>query len=241
MSTKPTQVPLWATDATYTGGVEAGTDTKTEPDGARKAEGWEPAAKPPAQEFNWWWNLVGLWAQYLNDGALEGNHSIDGDLDVTGAADVTGNLDVGGTTTAVDLVLSGEDYHGDREVTVCPTSDTVVGTYASAINASAIRHVLSAGDFVAFDIGALASLRKGDRVKSIKIVTTSGDDATVELYDQTGATATLRAFTQTGEFDVIGGVEIEPDVPAALTQGQTLVMWITAGGSAVNIWTFTIT
>lgn len=60
MSTKPANDISWATDANYPAGPSyGGTPTKTEPITGRKAEGWDPAQKPPAQNFNWW-----MWAVY---------------------------------------------------------------------------------------------------------------------------------------------------------------------------------
>jgi hypothetical protein len=92
VSSKPS-VFTWATDALYPAGSESfsGTDTKTEPSSGKKAEGWEPKERPAAQAMNWALNTLGLWTQYLSDGALAGNHTIDGDLTVTGDLDVTGN------------------------------------------------------------------------------------------------------------------------------------------------------
>ncbi len=57
---KPTDDISWATDANYPAGPEtyAATPTTTEPVTGRKAEGWEPGKKPPAQEMNWWQNAI---------------------------------------------------------------------------------------------------------------------------------------------------------------------------------------
>ena len=56
----PSDLPVWATDASYPAGGNAwnATDTKTEPSGGKQAEGWEPGEKPAAQSMNWWMNLV---------------------------------------------------------------------------------------------------------------------------------------------------------------------------------------
>lgn len=49
----------WATDTNYTGGPEAGQPTKVAPSAGRQAEGVEPGAKFPAQEFNAILNSIG--------------------------------------------------------------------------------------------------------------------------------------------------------------------------------------
>jgi hypothetical protein len=65
----PTEDVSWATDDNYPAGpaVWNGTPTKTEPSSGRKAEGWEPNQKPPAQEMNWWMWAVYTWIVYIAD------------------------------------------------------------------------------------------------------------------------------------------------------------------------------
>lgn len=68
--TRPSSVPLWATDTNYTGGPAVGTPTKTAPSVGLKAQGWDPADEPGAQNFNYQLNLLGQWADWLNSIAL---------------------------------------------------------------------------------------------------------------------------------------------------------------------------
>ena len=67
MTTRPTKVPEWATDTVYDEPGEAwdGTATKVEPTTVRQAEGWTPAARPPATHFNWWQNATAAWILFL--------------------------------------------------------------------------------------------------------------------------------------------------------------------------------
>lgn len=53
---KPATIPGWAAPG---GSV-------VEPLAGKKTTGWAPAEKPPAQNFNWFWNLVSDWIGYLN-------------------------------------------------------------------------------------------------------------------------------------------------------------------------------
>lgn len=68
MPTKPTDSAEWASDANYPvdGNPYDSTATKDEPAAGRKQRGWEPGKKPPAQEMNWWQNLIYLWTVFLN-------------------------------------------------------------------------------------------------------------------------------------------------------------------------------
>lgn len=68
MGLKPSSVPTWATDSTYTNGPTGipTTANKVSPSGAQQAEGYVPQNKLPAQHQNWWQNLVGQWVQYFD-------------------------------------------------------------------------------------------------------------------------------------------------------------------------------
>ena len=177
MSTKPATIPTWAVDANYTGGDEAGTDTKTDPGSSRRNEGWEPGSRPPAQFFNWWQNLVGQWTEYVNDGVFEGPIQIAGDLDVTDDLSVGDELQVGGEctigaklTVSGDFELEGNDYHGDRVLNI-PGS-------AGITKSASERDYEFFGYTASIDIKTLPAtsnttvtwpipLRVGDRIKSV--------------------------------------------------------------------------
>ena len=56
MPEKPTTLPRWA---------DSGGDI-VEPSSGKKDVGWEVDEQPPAQWFNWLFNLLYTWIQYLN-------------------------------------------------------------------------------------------------------------------------------------------------------------------------------
>lgn len=63
----PSTTLEWATDANYPAGSDAwsGTPTGVEPSSGEKGTGFVPAERPPAQFFNWFMHLAGLWVQWL--------------------------------------------------------------------------------------------------------------------------------------------------------------------------------
>lgn len=67
MAGHPQGDPQWAGNATFVSGGDSwdGDPTKVEPSAGRKAEGWEPTQKPPAEFFNWWQNNVGNFLEWL--------------------------------------------------------------------------------------------------------------------------------------------------------------------------------
>jgi hypothetical protein len=66
---KPTDLPVWATDANYPvdGEPEEGTPTKVTPSDPKQALGHRPNEKPKAQNLNWWENLVYQWIEFLGN------------------------------------------------------------------------------------------------------------------------------------------------------------------------------
>lgn len=67
--------PAWATDATYTSGIDVGLATKLEPLTGEKAQGYHQGGKPPARKLNWLWNSFCLWVGYLVDVAYLNWHA----------------------------------------------------------------------------------------------------------------------------------------------------------------------
>ncbi|HVJ27421.1 MAG TPA: hypothetical protein VM493_07745, partial [Vicinamibacterales bacterium] len=65
--TRPSDLPEWASGATYATGPDAGTATKIEPSAGEKADGNVRGTAPSPQKFNWWMNLVSEWVEYFAD------------------------------------------------------------------------------------------------------------------------------------------------------------------------------
>lgn len=76
MATKPTDLPEWASDQ----------DNIEEPPAAKKKTGWVAGEKPPHQWFNWFFNLVYLWLEWLDYRGE--NHAHDGGSDPESVAKV---------------------------------------------------------------------------------------------------------------------------------------------------------
>lgn len=80
MATKPSALPLWASDTNFSTGPESGTPVKVEPSTGAKQQGWVPGQPWRGPRMNWWQNLVYQWTQYLDDLAAQnfawtGTHS----------------------------------------------------------------------------------------------------------------------------------------------------------------------
>lgn len=199
---KPSEVPEWATSATYTGGPEAGTNTKTDPGASRKAEGWEPAAKPPAQEFNWWWNLVGSWVDWLDSFfTIDGSDNLTLPAGLTTTAGVTtGTAGVTvGANQHVTVSGTGELKHGDRKV-------RIPGMAGRATDGGTVSYPFSGYDN-AIATGSAATLawpavfKDGDRIKSVAFRvegngTVDLSNIDINTVDQDGGNASLFAGSQ---------------------------------------------
>lgn len=64
--TRPTNLPLFATDATFTTGAESGTNTKTDPGSTLLARGHYPGLPTLARHQNFWQWLAGEWVEFLD-------------------------------------------------------------------------------------------------------------------------------------------------------------------------------
>jgi hypothetical protein len=101
MSTKPTTLANWASDANYSSGPDSGTPTKVAYSTGAKAQGFIPASEPSAQGLNEHLGVIGQWVQWLYDGALTAVSLV-----------LTGNLTVDGTSTLLGDVEVGDGSNG---------------------------------------------------------------------------------------------------------------------------------
>ncbi len=72
---RPKQIPVWATNANYVSGANAGSPTRVQPLSGESADGWHPDTRPPPQKFNWMHGTAGDWLDYLADVALLNVHT----------------------------------------------------------------------------------------------------------------------------------------------------------------------
>lgn len=217
---KPTDPALWATDANF---VAVGEDwdgeaTKVAPSGGRLAEGWEPEMFPPAEEWNWWMNLVGQWTEYLDDGLLEGNHEIDGDLLVTG------NISGG---------------YADVEETMMPFACGPADPSLVFINLSPPRLIINESRGTVWTI---PGLRVGDRLKNITIAVLGEVTATADL-----TAINIRKTTPAGATTLIGTTslsnipfawtdvtcDVNPDAGGLIASGEGISLDITNLGTGI--------
>lgn len=65
---KPTTIPTWATDATFTDPGETwdGASNKTDPGAGKRTQGYVPTEMPGPEQFNFDQNLVGDWLAWLD-------------------------------------------------------------------------------------------------------------------------------------------------------------------------------
>jgi len=221
MSTKPTDLPTWATDATYSSGPESGEDTKIEPSAGFQAEGFKPATYPRPEHFNWYMNLVYLWAQYLNDGAFSGNHSFANDVAITGA-----------------LTLTGAFKHGN-EIRIVGGSDgkVYVGTW-NVMDPSVANALLTAGGAITHTVTFPVDTEVGDRIKSVTLRMIGNGTVDITAYD-------ISYCDSTGPHSIGSGSQnnistsfqaLTHDVTDhTMVAGESLLVTVTVNGSGFQI------
>jgi hypothetical protein len=230
MSTKPSSLPIWATD----GGAQI-----TEPNLGKKQDG-HVGGEPLAADYqNWWQNLVYLWAEYLSDGDLSGDHTIDGNLDVDGdlsatgsfssgpaavgdltavSADVAGDVEIGGRLrhpAMTDLIAAGAGYG------VGTTTDLTTGLIEIPGPSGSVRWYIP------------VELPAGKRITSwsLRCFPAGGEDVQAEAFTR-GSTGSLTSTTVTATSTGTGTQTITPASPFTHTMvaGQEYVVRVQASG-----------
>ncbi len=121
MAAKPSSLPRWSSVS----GV-------VEPSSGQKDTGFEGGQFPPAQYFNWLFNLIYQWADYLDDGALVGAHSFSGLITATAGLTAAANQHVTVSGT-------GQHKHGARTIAIPASEFYLVNPVSGA--AVAYTHV----------------------------------------------------------------------------------------------------
>lgn len=115
--TKPISIPTWAIDTNFTNPPQAGTPTKVDPGAAKQDEGFLPTERPPAQHFNWLFNAMGQWIDYLRTLTLL-NWTLHPNAMPGGVAQAFGSDDSIGVVVAVDETGSIQYTEDGREFIV---------------------------------------------------------------------------------------------------------------------------
>lgn len=130
-------------------GVES--TEQSDPDGDLKDGGYQSDDIPDPRDWNWWHRRAHKWFQYLNVGALEGNHTINGTLGVAGAITAgAGSSSIGGAlhlagalTVDAGAVLNGAIVVGGQAFTFTSFTFTALFSVDQLVAAS---HPLLTGD-----------------------------------------------------------------------------------------------
>lgn len=224
---KPTDLPVWATDAAYDApGEDWDTeDTKVEPSVERQEEGWEPESFPPAEELNWWQNLVYQWILYLDAGEFEGDVSIEGNLEVGGRLDVVGDVATDGEFT----------YATPRFRSHYPTdAHATSGTFGVGVSSHTFVYTLSDGGVVYIPV---QGLRRGDELLSVMIQGAAvANNPTLTLYRQSaGFAAVSVATTNTGTVTANGGTLMTLNSPYTLVGDEKFHLRVTISGETLEV------
>lgn len=249
MASKPAQTPEWASDGT----------NNTEPLLIQKQSGWTPGQDGVSSYDNWYKELVWQWLEYLSDGALVGNITIEGDLFVDGELTVTGNAlidddltvgddaTIGGTLTAVEKIRSGEVVTRWQSPQVGASAST--GTLSSnhpGIAPGTLQQYLASSNAITWHT---MPTKKGDRFKAIMV---AGDDgasvaptfavcflrpeqsSTSDFFDGAYVTAT-RSGAAIGPFIYEITVDGMADADLTDTLVQLRVEWGPSGGTGTVV------
>lgn len=149
-----------------------------EPASGKKDVGWVNGEKPPSEYFNQWQNGIYQWMKYLNDGALDGDHTIDG------ALGVDGTFTMGAFRIAATVPM------------VIPACAFATSDSNGIFDTDGRRTVTASASTVFF---APIVLPQGARITSIDWVVTRGGSGTItgqlRLLNDTGSDSTIDTVT----------------------------------------------
>lgn len=168
MATKPTDDTSWA--------LSAGAGDVVEPT-TKRANGWDPGDKPPAQWLNWWQRAVYRWLTYAEDATDEiynemrtrifGDAS-DGDATITGATATVGTWLTSGVMQRDahldDLTISGSgaiDTNGYR-LHVKGTLDLSAASAGAIFAVGGAAGASPTGGSISANVGAFSSSSGGN-------------------------------------------------------------------------------
>lgn len=255
---KPASLPEWASTTNYPAGAEpeAGTATKVAPTSSQEDYGWRPGAKPPAQEMNYWQNLVYQWINYLDASEIDDDLTVTGNLTVEGDTflgdavgddtTITGDLSVGENAEVTGYVrVNGAFYYETPQTIMIGGGEWVdkVGAADNPPSASHTRLHSTANMHVGWTLGANTDrlildiskyLRVGDRIISYTIYTKKDSNATVTLasrlhrYDYAAGT----------ESNITAGDSDSSNAPSYNTNlSESLTQDVSAGNSFYIVFT----
>lgn len=182
------------------------------------------------------------WFQYLDEGQLSGDHSIDGNLDVNDDLTVLGSLVAGpatlGNVAAVDVTASGDFIasgssryrHGTRTLVIAPgeaygTGLTPTGTGGITLDATGDEAFINIPLFVGKRITAV-------RVRVIDNATGT-TRLTVALVSKVDASITTETSMQSAGNGTLQTISMSPNEVMASGTAYMLRMSINASNSVV--------
>ena len=211
MSGRPTKAaPEWATDA----------GTTLEPSSGRKATGWAASDRPPAKNFNWFWNTASNWIAYLALVQLK-NWILGGGAQTSGAVAAITSCPTSSAvpeTTIVAVEDGGE--------TIYSLDDGLTWAAGSGGTATLIEDVTSNGSASAPHFVAVGADAGGGAVME------SATGATWTDRDPAGTANTLRSVA----YDPVGAVFIAVGDNGTILTSPTGVTWTSrTSGTTENL------
>lgn len=244
---KPSTLPVWATDATFTSGPETGSNVVVEPSSGYKTQGFVPDANFVGPRVNWLLNLIYQWVLYLQNLHTETTGFLDQDYTWTG----THTFDTEEATFTQEIQATGGVNAAGAGF------DTTTGSYTSTSGGSFITTSgnftsTSAGDHRTTGAGAFEVSNatgtdsfaftgtKPTRTISIDLTSGYGSSAWTVASDavtgdETGTT--WRKMISLPHGAVVSGIRfgaIQSTYPAATSEGGLRVVYRARSGGTLG-------
>jgi hypothetical protein len=183
------------------------------------------------------------WFQYLDDGALSGNHTIAGTLGVTGLITATTGV-TAAANQHVTVSGTGDFKHGDKPLVIPASAGSAPSSSGATLAIGGFRWVAAAlGDKVSFPI----SLPTGKRILSVDIAFTrvggtltfdlrkaavpGGSVASIASTTVNSGTSSTTATLSTVNYDVLSTEQYQLEFTAGATNDDVRAVIVHVGST----------
>ena len=226
MSTKPSAIPTWATNALDL----LLAPTKVQPPTLKQQSGFAGGERPPASHLNWLLNNLYLWAEYLRDGALQGAHTFNSTVGITGllssaAITAAGLITANAGVTAASgqhVTVAGAGFfkHGIKTMSLSPHQLLAYGAAVAPVS-------LQGGASADFATNLVASAQSLQAALAINGLQTGQRIVNMRVYfKDVNAQAAVTASLRCG--DRAGSSAVNAVTAVSANNGTTQTLTLTA-------------
>lgn len=189
---RPSALPEWATDPTYTSGPQEGEATRLAPTSGEMAQGFFQGKRPPARKANWLLGLLCDWVKYLSEGSARYG---------------SGSSVAQSPIEWQNVAVGGEEFSVDSDTAVeVPTAGRYLVAWSGNVVSSSSGDAISIGlalQVGGVTVGVAAARRFTTASNSVRVANTT----LVEISTPASQRLTVLLTAEAGTPSLTGGTD----------------------------------